>query len=184
MTPQSLFNIILKILGILFIKEIFIFLPQLVWLIPQANGNGSGYDRSNDIIQSVIVVILTIIVIGPIIYFLIFKTEYLINKLKLYKGFNQEFIPLNMHRSSILSISIIVIGGLILVNELPHLFEQLFNYIEEKSLWKGAKVPGVSYIFLEASKVFVGLLLIIYQKHIVNFIEYKQRNKANELDLL
>lgn len=175
MTPRSLFNIILKILGILFIKEIFIFIPQLVMLIPEVNGNGSSNEISNEIIQSIIVVVLTILVIGLIIYYLIFKTEYLINKLKLYKGFDQEFIPLNMHRSSILSISIIVIGGLIIVNELPHLFEQLFTYIEMKSAWKGAKVPGLSYIFLEASKVFIGLLLIIYQRHIVNFIEYKRR---------
>lgn len=165
MTPRSLFNIILKVLGILFLKEILIFIPQLFAIFSAAH--------FSEFILSAITSVSIMLVYIFICYLLIFKTDFLINKLQLYKGFDGDFIPLNIHHSTILSIAIIAIGGLILVNEIPNLCTQLFEYFRLKK--EGYTEAKISYSVLAVSKILIGLLLIIYQRHIVNLIEYKRK---------
>jgi hypothetical protein len=110
-------------------------------------------------------------------YYLIFRTGLLIDKLKLEQGFDQETIPLNIHQSTILSISIIVVGALIIAESIPALCRQLFAYYQEKRLAFGATNPSLSYSIAEGVKILIGLLLIGNQRQIVNLIEYMQRNK-------
>jgi hypothetical protein len=65
---------------------------------------------------------------------LIFKTEFIIDLLKLDKKFGKEIISLNIHRSVVLSISIMVVGGLLLVNEIPNFINQINFYFQDKKL--------------------------------------------------
>src|SRR5258708_1297538 len=133
MTPRSLFNIVLKILGIFFIKDILVNIPQLLSVI-------FLFANSNDIMEGILTFGITALVLAVnclISYYLIFKSELIINKLKLDKGFDQEMINLNIHRSVILSISIIVLGGLILVQEIPDFCWRLVSYFQEKELTRG-----------------------------------------------
>ena len=109
-------------------------------------------------------------------YYLIFKSDLIIDKLKLDKGFDQETIPLNMHRSTILSISIIVIGGLLMANEIPNLSRKLFSYFQEKRMTYGQTNPNISFSVLAAAKIVIALLLIGNHRQLVNFIEFKRRN--------
>ena len=174
MTPRSLFNVILKVLGIFFIKDALIFLAQVFSQIFYKSSNDIRAENINFV--NLISVILVFVVCVGIIYLLIFKTGFIIDTLKLDQGFNQDLIPLNLHRSLILSIAIIVIGGLILVDEIPNFINQLHFYFEEKNITYGnvgSKV--VAYSILSASKIFIAFLLIIYQKQIVNFIEFKRK---------
>jgi Na+(H+)/acetate symporter ActP len=156
MTPKSLFNIILKILGIFFIKDILAIIPQLLSVsiyLTEPNVSGAVWT----LITTIIILVLYII----FAYYLIFKSDLIIDKLKLDKGFDQETIPLNIHRSTILSISIIVIGGLIVADEIPNLCRQLFAYFQEKRLTHGQTNPNISYSVLAAAKIIIGLLLIV-----------------------
>jgi Na+(H+)/acetate symporter ActP len=170
MTTRSLFNIILKILGIFFIKDILATIPQLLSI--------TLYFKEPDVsgaVWTLITTMLVLLVYGLVSYFLIFKSELIIDKLKLDKGFDQETIPLNIHRSTILSISIIVIGGLIVADEIPNLCRQLFAYFQEKRMTYGQTNPSISYSVLAAAKIVIGLLLIGNQRQIVNFIENKRK---------
>lgn len=170
MTPRSLFNIILKILGLLFIKIILEIIPQIISIIFFMRKS-----KGEEVIWTLIATAVALLIYVLISYFLIFKSELIINKLKLDKGFDQESIPINMHYSSILSISIIVIGGLILADEIPNLCRQLFSYFQQKRLTYGQTSPTPSYIILSGAKIIIGLLLIGNQRQIVNYIEYKRR---------
>ena len=171
MTPRSLFNIILKILGLFFIKNILAIIPQLISITLFMKSSDKGAEGIGILISNLFV----LLIYGLIAYFLVFKTDLIINKLKLDKGFDQELIPINMHHSTILSISIIVIGGLILADEIPNLSRQLFAYFQEKRLTYGLTSPNISYIILAAAKIVIGFLLISNQRQIVNYIEYKRR---------
>lgn len=176
MTPISLFNVVLKIIGIFLIKDLLIFLPQLLSLFFYSNADSSFSNNQSENIGYIIIDVLSATVYILIIYLLIFRTQILIDKLKLDKGFDQNFIPLNLHRSAILSISTIVIGGLILINEIPNLINQIHFYFEQRTISNGkVGFSASSYLVLAAIKVFIGLILIIYQKVIVNFIEYKRK---------
>lgn len=171
MTPRSLFNIILKILGIFFIKDILATIPQLLSIFLYLKDP----DSANEVVWTLVMTLLILAVYVLVSYYLVFKSEFIIDKLKLDKGFNQEIIPLNIHRSTILSISVIVIGGLLVANEIPNLCRQLFSYFQEKRITHGQTNPSISYSVLATAKIVVGLLLIGYQRQIVNFIEQKRK---------
>ena len=174
MTPRNIFNVILKVLGLLFIDDILAISVQLISAVL--------YFSKSDTSQRIWTVTTTLMMLAVYVittYFLIFKSTFLIDKLKLGKGFNQDIIPLNIHRSTVLSISIIVIGGLIIVNEIPNLCRQLFSYYQEKRMTYGQTKPTISYSVLATSKIIIGLLLLTNQKHIVNFIERKRMNNGS-----
>jgi hypothetical protein len=106
MTLRTLFKIILKILGIFFIKDFLSIIPQVIssfFYIINSDTVGEG-------IWILSSVLLFLFLYGALSYYLIFKTDLIIDKLKLDKGFDRDTISLNIHRSTILSIAIIVIG--------------------------------------------------------------------------
>ena len=175
MTPKSLFNLVLKILGIYLIVDALAVLPQLL-------SSFLYFSRADSIREGIWTLLLTVIIVFVYLlcaYYLIFKSDLLIQKLKLDKGFDQDVIPLNTHRSTILSIAIIVIGGLILVDEIPYFCRALFNYFQEKRMTYGQTKPQIAYAILSGTKIIIGYLLVVHQRWIVNFIE-RQRKKPSE----
>ena len=172
MTPRTLFNIILKILGIFFIKDFLATIPQLLSIILFLTNS----DTITEAVWTLVTTILILMVYGLVSYYLIFKTNLIIDKLKLDKGFDQETIPLNIHRSTILSISIIVIGGLLVADEIPTFCRQLFSYFQEKRMTYGQTHPDIGYSVVSAAKIIIGIFLMTGHRKIVNLIE-RQRKK-------
>jgi hypothetical protein len=172
MTPRSLFNIILKILGIFFIKDILASIPQLFVAVAFLGKP----ETMPEAVWTLVAAIAVILVDVFICYILVFKTDRVINILKLESGFDQETIPLNMHRSTILSISIIVIGGYLLVESIPNFCRQLFLYFQEKRMTHGQTTPSIQYTVIYGIKIVISILLIAEQRLIVNLIE-RQRKK-------
>jgi hypothetical protein len=172
MTPRTLFNIILKILGVFFIKDFLAIIPQLLSVILFLTRS----DTLTEAIWTLVTTSLILLVYGFVSYILIFKTAFVIDKLKLDKGFNQESIPLNIHRSTVLSISIIVIGGFLIVDEIPNFCRQLFSYFQEERMTYGQTNPAIAYSVVSGVKIIIGILLMTSQSRIVAFIE-RQRKK-------
>lgn len=182
MTPRNLFNVVLKIFGLFFLREIVFIIPQLIssisFLIQPDNFDNNQY--SNYGIGGFIVVLLIIIFYCFIIYQLIFKTNNIVDKLKLNKGFNQEEFSFNISTSLVLTIALIVIGGVILTDEIPNLCRNIFSYFQEKSLTHGITKPNYSYIIISAVKVIIGFLIIGERQRIVEFAEKRQVKKQAE----
>ena len=112
-----------------------------------------------------------------ILYLCVFRTDWVIDKLKLDKGFPEERFELNMHRSSIYAISIIVIGGLLLIKSFPPFIRQLILYFQQSSLPRDyTSDPTWSNIFLNFLQILIGIYFITSNRTIVAFIE-KQRRK-------
>jgi hypothetical protein len=172
MTPRTLFNIILKILGIFFIKDFLATIPQLLSVILYLTKS----DSVTEAIWTLATTSLILLAYGLVSYYLVFKTELIIDKLKLDKGFDRETIPLNIHRSTILSISVIVIGGLLVADEIPNFCRQLFSYFQEKRMTYGQTNPTLAYSIVSGAKIIIGIFLMAGQKQIVNLIE-RQRKK-------
>jgi hypothetical protein len=110
-----------------------------------------------------------------ICYYLIFKTDALIDKLKLNESFNQESIPLNIHRSTVLSISIIILGGWILIQQVPNFIRLIFVYFEERRLLRGEINPATGQLIVSGAQIVIGLILVGNQKMIVDFIEVRRK---------
>jgi hypothetical protein len=171
MTPRTLFNLILKILGIFIIKDLLEAIAQIFVVF-------SLFDKPNampELLWTLLATIAVFLIEAFLCYILVFKTEWVIKILKLESGFDQETIPLNMHRSTILSISIIVIGGWLIANEIPNFCRQLFEYFQEKRMTYGQTNPKIQYSVLSGVKIVIGILLIAEQRLIVNLIERQRR---------
>lgn len=158
-------------MGILFIKEALLLLPQLLSIIIIVI-SPSSY---NTAMMELGLMLLLLLIYLFISYSLIFKTEWLAEQLKLYNTTNDETILVNIHRSTVLSISILVIGGLILAEEIPSFCRLAYSYWEAKKENFGPKNDYPGYLILAGVKILIGLLLLGNQRSIVSYIELKRK---------
>lgn len=170
MTPRSLFNIVLKILGLFLFKEIILLLPQ-IFNVFYFVITGSPFSQAAWVLFTTLLTIVLYWIAG---YFLIFKSERIINEFKLDKGFDQETIPLNIHRSTILSISVIIIGGILIANALPEFCQNVYQYYLKIRYYYDPNAE-TSNMMLSGSKVVIGIILIVVQRSIVNAIEFHRK---------
>jgi hypothetical protein len=177
MTLRTLFNIILKILGIFFIKDFLSIIPQVIssfFYIINSDSVGEG-------IWILASVLLFLFLYGALSYYLIFKTDLIIDKLKLDKGFDSDTISLNIHRSTILSVAIIVIGGLLFVDEFLNFCQELFSYFQARRMIFGLNKPSISHLVISGIKIMIAYFLMAEQRLIVNIIERRRKKPDNDL---
>lgn len=122
-----------------------------------------------DILPAIGLLFLTIGVYIFILWLFVFKTSWLIDKLKLEKGFTEEKIQFDINSSSIIKIAIIVIGGLIFIDSLPQFCRQTFIFFQQKSML--VENPETGWIIFHLVKTVFGYLLMTNSKQIVEFIE-------------
>lgn len=114
-------------------------------------------------------------------YQLFFRINNLLDKLKLDRGFTQDEFLLEIPKSSILPIALIVVGGLILTNEIPNLCKALYQYIQQKSIQRYTEnKPDLSYAIMTGAKIILGLLILGERKRIVEFVEERQKADVDE----
>lgn len=175
MTPRTLFSIVLKVLGLFFIKDMIANIPSLVAYLPYYLGTVGEVSYG-----ALALFVLSIGLYVFIIYCLIFKSNVIIDKLQLTNGLGDEPIPFNLHRSSILSICVIIIGALMIINAVPWLLRQIFLYYQRSRLHVEYSKPDKTYIIVYIAEIVLGLLLMANQRAIVNFIEMKRRGNPVE----
>src|SRR6185312_5209416 len=180
MTPRTLWTIILKIFGLFILLQIFYPISQLIYIVyssisaAELNGGERGYALVG--ISSVL--FTESIYLFMLIAFL-FKTDWLIDKLRLEKGISEETLKLNIHRSTVLQIVIIITGIWLFIDSLPALLKSLLAYYQNINVFtEFKKAPQGGWIIFYLVKVFVSFFMITCSRLIVNFIERKRRDKA------
>jgi hypothetical protein len=103
-----------------------------------------------------------------VLRFFVFNPNFIIDKLKLDKGFEEEKIDLNDNSSAILRIALIVIGGLLLVDSLPILFKNIIMFFQQESLFRN--YSGTGWIVFGVIKSIIGYLLLTNSKFFIDFI--------------
>ena len=176
MTPRSLFNIIIKVFGLFFLREIINTIPQLISSVIYFTKADTIQERLwTFIFTAVILLFYTFLV-----FKLLFNTNYFLDKLKLDQGFNQEDFSFNISTSKVLTIALLVTAGVILTNEIPNLCRHIFSYFQEKRLTHGMTKPDFSYLIISAVKIIIGLLFIGERKRISEFVEKRQSEKQTD----
>jgi hypothetical protein len=170
MTPRTLFNIILKIIGLLFIRDMITVIRELAEVNLYLRGGVFEYA-----LFSFLGNVITLGVYVAISYFLIFKSDYIIDKLRLDQGFEEEHLSLNLHRSVILSIALIVVGGIMMAESIPSLLIQLFNYVQDRKTYYREPNGQVATILITVFKLIIGMILVFNQRQIVNAIELNRK---------
>lgn len=107
MLIKTFWKILIKIIGLWLLFSCVSIIPQFFSTLSFTNGD----------LNTESLMLLWLMLFGSIIIYILiirlflFKTDWIVEKLKLEKNFTEERIELNIKSSTILTISIIVIGG-------------------------------------------------------------------------
>ncbi len=174
MTPRSLFTIILKALGIFFVKDTVLVLPQFVSIFYYTKNTFEGGD-SYLLFGTLILQLGFYIYIS---YFLLFRTEKLINLFHLDKGFDEELFALNVSSEAVYIIALVVTGLFLVITEIPTLFKVLYEFFERGRFKFGDDSPTITFVIVSSVKILAGLLLIGERSRIAGL--FKPRKKEME----
>lgn len=188
MSPYSFWTIILRIFGLYFFVQFFSFLlPQLIYTIAfvfsnaQQENPAGGIDVSVTKLSDISASFFIISIYLFMFIAFIFKTDWMINALRLNKAITEEKLELNIHRSTVLQIATIVSGCCIFIQSAPSFLKGLFDYYQNINLFNGFKTyPRGGYIFFDLIKVFISFFMITSSRLIVNFIERKRKVKVKK----
>lgn len=183
MTPRTLFVIILRVLGILSVKELFVAIPQLISTIAMYMGNSVSLG-----LFMVLVSLLTVALYLWISHTLIFKAGYLVAKFGLDQNFAEPSLQLNISISSILRIAVIVTGALLLISEIPVFCRIVYNILQQRNLsFMEDGSPDWSPAVFSAVKIMLALLIIGERKRILEFLESRtgteEKVESNKAEL-
>jgi hypothetical protein len=177
MTPRSLWIILLRIMGIWFVLNSVQIIYQYFAYMPLLK----GATTIGIILAMLGMTTLVFLLYFLILYICIFRTDWIIDKLKLDKGFMEEKFELNIHRSTIYHISLVVIGGLLLLKSFPKLCRELILYFQQSSLPVDySSNPTWSFVFLHFVETLIGIYFITSSRTIINFIENQRRKSIKE----
>ena len=175
MTPCSLFNIILKIIGLFFVKDLFVSVPQVISSLIYFESDFSSWANFSLLLVSV----TTLAVYVLIMYLLLIHTNWVIDKFGLDKNFQEEKFEFNLHRSTVMSIAILIVGVWMFFDELPRFCSYGFRYLQMKKFENTflGEAPSAQYLVLSISKLIVAFLLVKNHAVIVSWME-RTRKKS------
>ena len=125
MKPRTFFALMIKIIGIYLVLSSIEVVPQFFSTLFSFFGNG-GDDNYLSILWAIRIVISIFVWYFIILRYCLFRTDWIIDKLALDKHFTEEKIEINIHRTTVLTIAVVVIGGLMFVEALPSFCRQVF----------------------------------------------------------
>lgn len=177
MSATSLFNIVLKVFGISFIKDIIIALPTLLSVFYSfGDGDASGG------FSTILITLLTLLVYCIVAYYFVFRTQDVIRHLRLLEDIPEDPVPLNVHRSTVVSIAIMIVALYIITEAIPLLIRGLTKWFQYNRMTNGVlnvmQPFDYSIIFVYVAEIVIGLLLLGYNRQLVNYIVLQTRKKS------
>ena len=182
MKVNSFWLIAIKFIGLwLSIKagEMFTNLVSSFFQISQ-NNNPIGNDE---------LIITTYIIVSTFLYFLIvylfvFKTQLIINVLRLNKGFDEGSFLFKIDKNRTLKIVIIFIGCFTSIETLPYIISNISRYFETslRNEIEGINSPislfsdNIFYV----CKLMIGYLLMVYNQKVVNLVTKFSKDEKEE----
>ncbi len=163
MSIRTFWLIFLKILGLRLIANCLqaIALMQ-VYATAEYNEGNVG--------EAILIVLFGLSAYMVVMLTLIFKTNWVINTLGLDKNFAEDRIDLNISSNTVLRMATIVLGGLMIIEIFPALFDDFIG------IFNGSIFRDNSEFRFNLTQTILGLVLMILNKPITEFIT----KKANE----
>ncbi|HYG20788.1 MAG TPA: hypothetical protein VD816_17745 [Ohtaekwangia sp.] len=171
MTKRDFFRIILKIFGLyFFIHTIFTALPNnLIFSINYLSGNDAS-------VYLLLWILLSVIVTGGLFILLIFQADKIIALLKLDTGYDQADIRVeNFNDENIIKLGSVLIGGLLITDNVPVFLSHLHTYILEQNeeMYMGTN-NNFGWI-TSVVNIFMGYLLLSNYQWIGKILKSKQK---------
>lgn len=167
MTIRTFWNLFIKILGIWLVLSALTVIPQFARLLTFFGTTSN--DRLLGIGITIALFLLTIGIYALVLRLFVFKTDWLIDKLRLDKGYTEEKIELNIQRTTVFTIAAIVIGGLVFVDSFPLFCQQTLVFIQQDFLFRES--PNSGWIIFHFVKTILGYLLMTNSQFVVRFLD-------------
>ncbi|HBZ65767.1 MAG TPA: hypothetical protein DEO70_02945 [Bacteroidales bacterium] len=173
MTIRTFWTIFIKILGISLVLSSLTVFPQFLAALPFFGSNYGDNVFGVGLIFGLL--LLTIALYIFVLWLFVFKTAWLIDKLHLDKGFTDNRIELNIQQSTVLTVAVIVVGGLIFVDSFPQLCRQTFIFFQVNDLLK--EDPNSGWIIFQLVKTIIGYLLMTNSQLVIKFIDRETKRE-------
>jgi len=173
MEIKTFWTIVIKSIGLWFLVNCFYVFPQFLAMFTYINDELDW----QKLIVNWSATLFIIIIYCVIVRLFIFRSNWIIDKLKLDKNFTENRIDLNLSSSTILSIIVIIIGGIIFIQGLPTLCQQLIEFFQQKNLLRN--YGNLSWLIYNLLRTLFGFLIMTNSKIFVKMIEkqvYKNQN--------
>lgn len=169
MTIRTFWTLLIKILGIWLILSGLTVVPQFISAL-----TFFGENQQDNLFATVYIVTILLLTVGlyfVVLKLLVFNSSWLIDKLKLDQGFQEEKLDLSITLKTVLKIATVVIGGVIFVDALPILCQNIFTFIQQKTVLR--EDPQMSWIVFYSVKALIGYLLMTNSQLVITFIDKK-----------
>jgi hypothetical protein len=173
MSLRSLIDVILKVIGIFFIRDILeAFSRSLSVLVyfPQ-------YATQKEAFFNLGVTIPPLILYSLFAWLLIFRTGSLVRLMRIDNSAAEKPAGFSFSRFGALTVAVVLAGCWILVNEVPEFFRLAVNYYQERILYDRMVQPDYTYPAMSLAKIIIGLALIIFNTPFVHLIEAISKNR-------
>lgn len=171
MTPRSFWIIIVRLLGVWLITQVLYLLQNFVALtyifILSKN---EGYPQT-DIINQAKVYGISLVLVSLLFYILVFRTVNVVQILKLDSLFSEETFKVQLNYFNLSYLAVFVIGGLMIVNNIPDLCTSVASYYHMKQLVTKPDINDFKSIIVNTVRIIIGILLITYNKAIPMYIK-------------
>ena len=177
MSLRTLYNVILKVIGLFFLKDLLIQLPSFITVIPTM----FSADRTGEVITYMAPLTLTMFFYFLGVYFLLFRTVAVVARLRLAEGAEDLPVRFNIHRSTIFLITVTIIALLVIIDAIAPFTIGLLRYINRP---RGIFEDNISVdklpFLIPGVKLIMAVILLIYQRDLMNFVEKQRRDDAAE----
>jgi hypothetical protein len=178
MTPRSFWTLLIKITGFYVVVESLVAIPQFLSSMAIFYKQAQSETDNSYLIFVTGYFAMLIAIYVSILRFCLFKTDIVIDKLKLDQGYQDERFEFNIHRSTILKIIVIVMGGLLIIDSFPVLLQHVLTYLQQSHdvMYKNfTDGPVAKFIILYFIKTSIGVFMLTSSRLVVNFIEFKRK---------
>lgn len=170
MTVRSFWHLIIKSFGIWIVIHGIMSIPDFVVRVLAAYA--SPYVDSPVFIGiEVVFFAIQLLFYLFILRFLILKTQWIIDTLKLEKGFTETKIDLSLPFDKILRIIVVLMGGFIFVMAIPTLVEAVYLFITDNLTFRDS--PRSLIIISNSVQAAIGFLMMSNSDLVLRYINKK-----------
>ena len=178
MAIRTFWLLLLKTIGIWLFIDGLISLPGMIYTVIDVMAN--PFSRSFAAVE-LAYLILAIAFNVLILQFLILKSQWTIDALKLEKGFEETRIDITLPYNKVLRIIIILIGSIVFVTAIPNLLENLYSFLTEDRQFKDS--PRAAPLIKGIVQSIVGFLMMTNSDIVQRYINKKSGEaESKQLD--
>ncbi len=170
MEIKTFWTIVLKGIGLWFLVNCFYLFPQFLSVVYLNNSHSDQQLEMGSWLAALAVILLYCLIIR----LFLFKSAWVIAKLKLDRNFSTQRIDLNMPGPTVLTMVVVIIGGLVFLQGLPTLLQQLIQFSQQKALLKD--YGNLSWLVYHFLRTLTGFLLMANGRFVAKVIA-KQATK-------